>query len=141
MRFRHPLRNEFDRIFRDIDGNSHARSLKGVVARSLTKILRPFVEQVEFAQDVSTPHDQFRYAATLAVCNQLTATLRLTVPLGEQKSALKGLLTVIDAQVGARLDQGGPIFFADFDQKLDHLSKKAPPVAPIVEKKPMEAGA
>lgn len=127
MAFRHPLRNEFDRIFRDLDKHSHQRGLNAVIARTHVKLLRPFVEQLEFEREVDAHPHHFLHAMIALVSNELAATLKFTLDEGQQLDALKSVMSVIQDQVAARLDKPAQshVFFAGFDPQREKLTKNA----------------
>lgn len=115
MAFRHPLRNEFDRLFADLDPRRSGRDTDGAVSRANLKLLFPFVEQIENERNADTPAQHFLHAMVSVLSNQLAGTIKYTVEKGEQVAAVDQILKLMREQVIGRFEgQKSRVFFPGF---------------------------
>ena len=131
MAFRHPVRNDFDRVFRALSGQLSQRNLDGAVARANIKLLRVYTEIIEAERDAETPGQHFLHAMVSALANQLAATLKFTIERGEQLAALPAVFDTLREQIEPRLDKEptAPVLFAGFStQKRTHRKGETDPV-------------
>lgn len=102
-RFRHPLRNEWDRHHAAFAAMTMKPGRDGVMARAMLELIPPFLDVIERERDNATPaHDMFDAVAAVAgmmVENAIETQMLATPGAIGARAALHRMLAKIEAVV------------------------------------------
>lgn len=108
MPMRHPLRNELDRLERDLKPLAVRMGYQGAMARAMLKLLPAFVDILEDERDRNTPPRDRLDGLRCAVTNLIAHSIKLNVADRDQREALRQYLALLEKEIRPRLSFGVP---------------------------------
>lgn len=106
MTFRHPLRNEWDRLKPQFEALKDKRTVEGETARAMLAMIPPFLDVIESQRDNATPPGD-RLSAHFAVIGMLLENAIETAYRGprDRRQALDNLLARLRTTIAPRLSR------------------------------------
>jgi len=110
MPMRHPLRNEFEKIARDLEPLKVRMGYEGAMARAMLKLMPVFVEILEDERDRQTKPGDKIDGLRCAITNMIAHSIKLNVTDAQQREALRQYLHLLEKEIAPRLARNTPKF-------------------------------